>query len=104
MPLRAPNPVRPLSPDLKPIYELELTLGNSFSHVLEPAGTECPFAVVMKQPLNFGAIEARLILPPTVERWECDDPHYEQQAGYWCARTRHTVSGPIPDRPVEPRS
>ncbi len=96
MPHKEPNPLRPLSDDLKPICELERAFGNEIVAVLEPAGSECPFAIVFRDPLHFDAITADLSLPDTVTKWENDDPHYPIQSGFACSRTRHSVSGPSP--------
>jgi hypothetical protein len=85
-----------LSVDLKPIYDLELALGNKVAWTAEPAGTECPLAVGFEQPLHFDEIAARLTLPATVTRWSSDDPHYDPEAGFKCGRTNHALAGPLP--------
>mgnify|MGYP007059384887 CR=1 FL=1 len=96
MPHREPNPLRRLSDDLKPICELERSLGNEIVAVLEPAGSECPYAIVFRDPLHFDAIARDLSLAATVTKWKCEDPHYSIEAGFSCSRTRHAVSGPVP--------
>jgi hypothetical protein len=86
-----------LSPDLKPIYDLELALGNKVAWTAEPAGTEAPYAVGFEQPLHFDEVAARLAVPPTVTRWSVDDPHYgDPEAGFKCRRTGHVLAGPLP--------
>jgi hypothetical protein len=84
-----------LAAELVPIYELELRLGNAVNYVAEPAGTACPYAVVFKRPLHKEDIERELRLAPTVCYWESHDPHYPIEAGYQCAITRHSISGPL---------
>lgn len=84
-----------LSVDLSPIYEIELTLGNMVARVDQPAGTECPLAVVFKCPLHHDEISKSLSLPATVRYWECTDSHYAIESGYQCEKSRHTISGPL---------
>jgi hypothetical protein len=84
-----------LSPALKPIYDLELTLGNEVERVDEPAGSECPYAVIFTHPLHFDEIEQGLVLPRSVVRKESRDPHYPIEGGYKCESTQHVVAGPI---------
>src|ERR1700730_15021851 len=84
-----------LSPALEPIYDLELAQGNEVDRVDEPAGSECPYAVIFKYPLHFDVIEQRLVLPRSVVRRESRDQHYPIEAGYKCETTEHVVAGPI---------
>jgi hypothetical protein len=84
-----------LSKDLRPIFDLEIELGNEVAYVAEPAGTECPYAVSFKQPLHLQPIYERLKLPAEIKFWESRDPHYEIEAGFSSSASRHTVSGPI---------
>lgn len=90
------NSARRLSKALRPIYNLELELGNEVAYTAEPAGTECPLCIGFKQPLHFDEIAARLVPLPTVRKWESRDPHYDIEAGFACQTTRHTLAGPIP--------
>ncbi len=83
-----------LSTSLKPIYDLELSLGNEVIRVDEPAGSACPFAVVFRLPLHIDEIGSQLELPETVKLWESDDPHYAIERGYVCEESRHAISGP----------
>ena len=45
--------LRRVSPDLRPICDLELSLGNQLAYVSEPAGTTCPLALGFEKPLHF---------------------------------------------------
>jgi hypothetical protein len=83
-----------LSPSLKPIYELELALGNEVERVDEPAGSRCPLAIVFKKPLHVTDISARLKLSEEVTEWESSDPHYPAEKGFHCARTNHVIGAP----------
>jgi hypothetical protein len=87
--------IEKLSPDLRPIVELELALGNEI-HCVETEGwSRCPLAVSFERPLHFAEIAKRLQLPETVGRWENHDPHYSIEAGFACEKTRHAIAGPI---------
>jgi hypothetical protein len=88
-----------LSDDLRSIYELEIAIGNEVAYIAEPAGTDCPYAVIFKNALNVKAIESELNLPPTVRYWESRDPHYPIEAGYSSLESRHAVAGPIDEQP-----
>jgi hypothetical protein len=88
--------IEKLSPDLRPIVELELSLGNAIHCVQTEGWSRCPLAVAFERPLHFVEIAARLKLPDTVERWENRDPHYDIEAGFSCEKTRHAIAGPIP--------
>ena len=88
--------IEKLSPDLRPIVELELALGNAIHCVQSEGWSRCPLAVAFEQPLHFAEIAERLTLPDTVERWENRDPHYDIEAGFSCEKTRHAIAGPIP--------
>jgi hypothetical protein len=84
-----------LSKTLQPILDLEVQLGNSVAHIEEPAGTTCPYAVVLKNPLHIKEINDLLGQSSSVEFWESRDPHYPIESGYLCPITRHVVSGPL---------
>ena len=85
-----------LSEDLRPIYDLEMAKGNQVERIDEPAGTDCPLAVVFKHPLHVKEIRSELTLPSSVEYWEHYDPHYsvKAEAGYACQKTAHCIIGP----------
>lgn len=83
-----------LSETLRPIYDLELRLGNRVVRVDEQAWTACDLSVNFEQPLHVDEIAMELQLPASVERWDCDDPHYELQSGYYCNASRHGLAGP----------
>lgn len=84
-----------LSPDLRPIVELELSLGNQVRWVQTEGWSRCPLAVTLERPMHFAEIAARLRLPEAVRKWENRDPHYDIEAGFSCENTRHAVAGPI---------
>ena len=87
--------IEKLSKNLCSIYEYELALGNEVRRVDEPAGSNCPLAVVFEQPLHFAEIAANLVLPVVVERWENRDTHYSLEAGFVCRESRHSIAGPL---------
>ena len=84
-----------LSLTLSPIYELEISLGNIVARVDEPAGTSCPFAVILKNRLHHNEIKTALTLSPEVEKWENKDRHYPLEAGYVCRISKHVIAGPL---------
>lgn len=86
---------RKLSPNLQPIFDLEVSLGNSVLRVDEPAGSLCPLAVIFRQPLHRAEVDATLRLASAVEWWENHDPHYSIEGGYACEETRHAIAGPL---------
>ena len=83
-----------LSKDLKPIYELELQLGNEVLRVDSPAGTTCPLAVIFRDPLHFDEINRHLNLSPSAVRWSNSDSHYPVESGYYSSVSRHAIAGP----------
>jgi len=83
-----------LSQYLLPIFQLEVSLGNEVERIDEPAGTECPYAVIFKRPLHKKEIEDEIHLAASVKYWESHDCHYETGAGYYCEVTKHSISGP----------
>ncbi len=88
--------LRSLSDALRPIYDIELRLGNRVVRVDDRAWTACVLAVVFEQPLHRQEIEAELELPASVVFWDCTDPHYPLESGYYCERAQHSVAGPRP--------
>ena len=84
-----------LSEDLRPIYLLELRLGNEVARVDRLGGAENPLAVVFKHPLHFAEIGDELELAPGVVYWECHDTHYPLEEGYGSKETRDSVAGPM---------
>jgi hypothetical protein len=87
-----------LSNDLLPIYELELARGNDVVRIDEPAGTNCPYAVIFRRPLHRDAIENELALPPSIQYWESRDAHYAREAGFYSEETRHVIAGPLAEQ------
>ena len=83
--------IQKLSKNLRSIYDYEVGLGNEVLRVDEPAGSNCPLAVVFEQPLHFTEIAANLVLPAAVERWENRDTHYSLEAGFVCRESRHSM-------------
>lgn len=84
-----------LSKDLIPIYELELDRGNEVARIDEPAGSNCPYAIVFKNPLHKNDIETSLSLAPQVRFHEVRDSHYAKESYYFSERSRHAVGGPL---------
>jgi hypothetical protein len=88
--------IHKLSSKLQAIYDLEIALGNTVIRIDEPAGTQCPLAIIFKNPLNRKKIESSLSLSPSVKWWENHDQHYPIEGGYGCDETGHAIAGPIP--------
>jgi hypothetical protein len=88
-----------LCENLQPIYNLEIALEialeNKVIRIDEPAGTECPYAIVFSEPLHHAEIKKQLNLTGAAKYWESRDPHYEYENGYLCENTRHGISGPL---------
>jgi hypothetical protein len=84
-----------LCPNLAPIRDLELSLGNVIERVDRGVWTACPVAVVLRHGMHFDEIAAQLTIVDAVKRWESRDPHYEFQAGFTCEESRHSIAGPI---------
>jgi hypothetical protein len=84
-----------LSKDLQPIYQLELESGNEVARIDEPAGTECPYAVIFKHPLHRTRIDAELQLSTSVKYWESRHPYYPMEAGFRSDISGHSVAGPL---------
>jgi hypothetical protein len=89
------NALEHFAPNLRAIYDLEISLGNLVQEVDEPAGDRCPLAIVFKRPMHRATIESKLSLPAVVKWWECRDPHYPIQGGYSCEETHHVIAGPL---------
>ena len=85
-----------LSGFLKPIVEIELTLGNKVDHIYRPSGSACPLEVVFKSALH--REEINKVGLPFVWYAEEHAPQYGPPAGgYKCVQTNHAVSGPLPN-------
>lgn len=84
------------SPDLKPMLELELQLGNKIEQVNEWSSDDPRILVTLKKALHFPELKSQLQRPSTVEEWECWDLHYPLEAGLLCKKTGHTLAGPPP--------
>lgn len=84
-----------LSPILRPFYELELKMGNTVERVDEPAGTDCPLAVVFSGPLHIKEAADEIGFGSGVGVFESRDPHYPLEKGIYCQRSRHVISGPL---------
>lgn len=87
--------MRRLSENLLPIYNLELQTGNEVSRIDEPAGSDCPLAIIFKQPLHLEKIKEVLKLTSSVRRWENRDEHYPLEAGFVCDETKQVLDGPL---------
>lgn len=83
-----------LSPSLKPIFDLELKKGNEVLRIDEPAGSNCPYAIIFKFPLHFQEIKDLVHPLPNVEEWENKDPHYPLERGFFCNESHHSIAGP----------
>jgi hypothetical protein len=86
-----------LTPALQPIYDFELAQGNRVVRIDEQAWTECPLAVVFKNPLHKTEIDAKLSPPPHLHWFEDTDPHYsvDGEGGYKCSETGHAIIGSL---------
>jgi hypothetical protein len=83
-----------LSAALLPMLQFELARGNRIERVDQPAGTDCPLAVILAHPLDIEGYQRQQALPAQVKTWENRDRHYPLEAGYLCERTRHALAGP----------
>ncbi len=81
-----------LSTHLQPIYDLELTLGNTVNSVYGSGHAALPLTVVFKQPLHRAEIESGMQINPPV-RWYGFGP----MGGYVAEDTRQSVQGPVSD-------
>ena len=84
-----------LSNNLKPIYDLEISLGNTVASVDSPADTKCPLAISFKNGLNHFKIKSELTLNNSVEHFINKDPHYPKDSGYVCKKTNQVIAGPL---------
>ena len=86
-----------LSVHLQPIYDLELSLGNSVVRIEEPAGSTCPLAIIFKNPLHRTEIESNMRILPPIHWLESRDEHYSRdgEGAYKCNETGHAVIGPL---------
>jgi hypothetical protein len=86
-----------LCADLRGIYEYEIEHGNAVLRVDEPAGTECPYAVIFAENLRICGTVGTGKIPTVVRYWESRDPHYPAEVGFVCTEHRHVVAGPVVD-------
>ena len=80
---------------LLPIFELEISLGNTVESINSPAGTKCPYAVNFTKRFHFKEIEKQLILASSVDKWKNIDSHYPKQSGYVCNKYKHSLAWPL---------
>ena len=85
----------PLSPNLIPIRDMELSRGNSVDNW--SSGEACQLYVVMTLPLNRAEIESKLKLSAQVAWIETGDLHHPAHWGYQCQETGHCLVGPPAD-------
>lgn len=85
-----------LSSTLRPIFDFEIGRGNRVERVDKPAGSNCPLAVIFSAPLCISEFLQEHRLPEGVRTWENKDRHYPLEAGYFCEKTHHAISGPTP--------
>lgn len=85
----------PLCSTLQPIYELEVSLGNSIKSIEAPAGTHCFYAVNFRKKLHLKVIYEQLLLPESVVEWSNKDHHYDLQTGFYCNKFKHSIAGPL---------
>ncbi|MDE2343782.1 MAG: hypothetical protein KGL63_10435 [Betaproteobacteria bacterium] len=90
------NKIPELSSSLQPILDFEMGRGNRVERVDKPAGSNCPLAVIFSAPLGISEYAQKYGLPVGVRTWENKDKHYPLEAGYFCERTHHAISGPLP--------
>lgn len=86
-----------LSADLQPLYDMELEAGNSVVRVDEPAGTLCPLAIVMKNPIDKDRLGKCVQSIPSIFWHENNDQHYEAHGmgGYTSTESRQFLYGPL---------
>lgn len=90
------NAVPGLSKNLRPLFEREIELGNRVLRIDKPAGTKCPLAVILTNPLHFGELGPLAEeLGSAVRRWENRDLHYPIEAGFVCQDTNQVLAGPL---------
>ena len=78
-----------VSTDLRPIYELELALGNKVAQVRESSNAALPVAVIFEEPLHRAEIESRITVLPSVKWYSVGG-----FAGYVSEDTRQSLQGP----------
>lgn len=89
------NPIPDLSEALQPIYDYEISHGNSVERIDRPAGSNCPLAVIFVAPLDISGFASAHGLPKDIKTWENRDRHYPLEQGYVCELTRHALAGPL---------
>jgi hypothetical protein len=88
-------PPHNLSPNLRLLYEFELSLGNVVARIDRNLWSSCPLAIVFRDRLHMREAIERLTLAPGVARWENRDTHDGLDAGWRCATTGHALFGPM---------
>jgi len=91
------------STNLRAIYDLELSLGNTVKWVNELVESPCSLYIVFKKPLHKDEVEATLSLSPFVKWFESHDPHWPIEGGYQCEETSHVIAGPLRYQPGSTR-
>jgi len=86
--------MKTISEELKQIIELELKLGNLIERIDEPAGSQCPKAIIFKNKLHLDKIR-RLKLSADIKFWENHDAHYPLECGFNSTSTKETIVGPL---------
>jgi hypothetical protein len=89
------NRIPDLSEFLEPIYEYEISRGNTVERVDRPAGSNCPLAVVFAMPLDVQGFISSLGLPSNAKTWENRDRHYPLEKGFVCEITHQAIAGPL---------
>lgn len=97
--MSAPNDkaaaIRRLCSSLRPVLDLELSLGNEVDYAAVNGWTHCALSISMKRPLHLVEISRHLGLPSgSITLWENKDPHYAIETGLFCEWNKHAIAGP----------